>query len=215
MTRNDFENLKNTKNSILGDDNLGKFSSWAIWEKKNINEFIEKNVDKLKGNIVFVGLNFGKEVEPWEDWQNFYGVERLIDLLSGTDFEGAYMTDIIKNYHEPDSGKALKYLKKHKKIIEENIIFFFEEIALLKAPNIEMYLFGGGVEYIFKKYVMKHKNFDSFQKKVIKCQRISHYSWRVPNFEEIAPVQLGIPKPKKTTGKVRTYKPLWPKNGKR
>jgi hypothetical protein len=201
-----FENLKKME---FDNESLSKFSSWAIWEKKNINKFIEENVHNLKGNIVFVGLNFGKKVEQWQDWQNFYGVERLIDLLSGTDFEGAYMTDIIKNYYEPDYRKVLKYIKSNEEIRNKHIEFFFEEIEMLKASDIEMYLFGGAVEYIFKKYVKRHKDFDLFKKKVIKCQRIHHYSRNVPDFEDVAPVQLGMPTPKKNIKKVRVYDPLW------
>jgi hypothetical protein len=161
MEKADFDKLKNTKNPLLGDKNLGKFSSWAIWEKKDINKFIEANLHDLKGDIVFVGLNFGEEVKPWQDWQNFYGVERLINLLSSPEakdkFKGAYMTDIIKNYHEPNSREALKFIKdkKNEDFRNQNIDFFFEEIEMLKAPTIEMYLFGAAVEEVFRKYVMK------------------------------------------------------------
>jgi hypothetical protein len=80
---------------------------------------------------------------------------------------------------------------------------------MLKAPTIEMYLFGGAVEYIFDKYVMKRDDFKKFQKKVISCQRIFHYSRNVTDFEEIAPVQLGIIPPKDETEAARIYDPLW------
>jgi hypothetical protein len=171
----------------------------------------------LKGNIVFVALNFGKRKEDckkWKDWQNFHGVKRLIDLLTDPRakkrFEGAYMTDIIKNHHETKSDKVMSDLKENEKLIDKNIDFFFKEIDLLKAKNIEMYLFGGAVEYLFVKHVMRHKNFCSFRQKVSKCQRISHYSGRVPDFEKKALVQLDIEKPtKNSTEKDWIYKPLW------
>jgi hypothetical protein len=211
MKRADFNKLKNTE---FKDEKLSKFASWAIWDKKEKKDkngdydpkFIEKNVADLNGKIVFVGLNFGKKVETWVDWQNFYNVERLINLLSGTRFEGAYMTDIIKNHHDSDSAKLMSDIKEKKIKIDEDIDFFFEELNLLKAKDIEMYLFGGAVEKLFKKYVIQN---EGFRQKVIKCQRIHHYSRRVQNFEEIAYAQLDIKPRKKSTVKAKIYEPIW------
>jgi hypothetical protein len=213
MTRTVFNNLKKLKYAGIP---LPKFASWAIWDKKikekngDIPEIVEKNVGKLKGNIVFVGLNFGKKKEDckkWKDWQNFHGVKRLIDLLSKPRFKGAYMTDIIKNYHETKSEKLMSHL--NEKLINKNIEFFFKEIESLKANNIEMYLFGGAVESIFVKHLMRHKDFCSFRQKVIKCRRISHYSGRVSDFNKKAYVQLGIKKQISAAEKKWKYKPLW------
>jgi hypothetical protein len=208
MTRTALNKLKNTK---FGRKRLSKLASWAIWDKNDVGDlkYIEKNVGKLNGKIVFVGLNFGKEVELWEDWQNFHGNLRLINLLSGTRYEGAYMTDIIKDYYQPDPKKVMEQVKKDEKMRNANIDFFFDEIDLLKSRNIEMYLFGKDVETIFRDYVRYHKGFDLFQKKVIKCQRIHHYSRQVNYFENIAPVQLDIMPQKKTTINVKIYDPLW------
>jgi hypothetical protein len=215
MNRNDFENLKKLKFDGI---RLPKFASWAIWDKKikgknkDIPQVVEENVAKLKGNIVFVALNFGNKTgdwENWKDWQNFHGVKKLIDLLSGTRFEGAYMTDIIKNYHKSNSGEVMALIKNDEKKRNKNIDFFFKEIESLKAKNIEMYLFGGAVEYIFEKYVMRHKDFGLFRQKVSKCRKIYHYADRFHNFEKKAPVQIGRDKPRNATEKAWIFDPLW------
>lgn len=215
MDKTVFNNLKKLKFEGIP---LPKFASWAIWDKKikgknnDIPQVVEENVNKLKGNIVFVGLNFGNEKEEWKnckDWQNFHGEKRLIDLLSATRFEGAYMTDIIKNHHDSKAGNVKNDLKNNKINIDANIDFFFKEIESLKANNIEMYLFGENVEDIFKSYIISHKNFCSFRQKVSKCQRIHQYGGRVRNFENIAPVQIGKVKPKNDDEKAWIYKPLW------
>jgi hypothetical protein len=209
-----FNNLKKMK---FGGILLPKFASWAIWDKKikgknqDIPQVVEDNVAKLKGNIVFVGLNFGNKKEEWKnckDWQNFHGEKRLIDLLSGTRFEGAYMTDIIKNHHESTAGKVMSDINDKKINIDDNIKFFFKEIEALKANNIEMYLFGEDVENIFKDYIMSHKDFCLFRQKVSKCQRMQHYI-RAPNFEKKAPVQIGKVKPKTDDEKAWIFRPLW------
>jgi hypothetical protein len=210
-----FNNLKKLKFDGIP---LTKFASWAIWDKtingknQDIPQIIEENVDKLKGNIVFVGLNFGNQkgdLKDWKDWQNFHSVKRLIGLLSGTRFEGAYLTDIIKNHYDSDSGKVMTLFKNDEKKRKVNIDFFFQEIAQLKAKNIEMYLFGEKVEYIFEKYVMRQKDFCSFRQKVSKCQRIYHYAGQVTDFLKKASVQIGKDKPKNSTEKDWIYEPLW------
>ena len=211
-----FENLKKTKYESI---ELSKFASWAIWDKQDIEDtkIIEGSKKKLKGNIVFVALNFGSKKRPddWKDWQNFHGKgvgdTRLYKLLSDKrfkgKFKGAYMTDIIKNHPNSASVNFIKKLKDAE--INKNINFFFKEINLLKKTNIVMYLFGETVENIFKDYVVHHKKFKTFKQKVIKCQRIDHYSGRNKYFKKRAPVQLGSVKPKNQKEKKWIYYPLW------
>jgi len=211
MEKSVFENLKKIK---YEDIELSKLASWAIWDDKDIKntKIIDENIDKLKGNIVFLALNFGgKKPDDWEDWQNFHGKGRgdkdLRKLLSWTRFKGAYMTDIIKDLNNSDGKEAVKIFEDETKR-NNDIDFLFQEIELLETENIEMYLFGKDVEKLFKKYVMKHNNIKTFQQKVIKCQRINHYSPQVTDFEEKAAVQLGLPV-KKNQIKKWKYPPLW------
>jgi len=194
---------------------LSEVASWAIWDPnctENL-EYIEQNIEKFKSNIVFVALNFGKKMPCWQNWQNFHGYgvgdRRLRELLSIKEFEGAYMTDLIKNFHNTDSPQAVKYFKENKKERNRDIYFFFEEIELLESKKIEMYLFGGAVEGLFKKYVMdyeKNEKYEKFKQKIIKCQRIYHFAMRGNNYVEKARVQLGFPQKGLTVRKYPTIK---------
>jgi len=176
---------------------LSEVASWAVWDKKDINnlEIIEKDINKLNGKIIFVALNFGGKERPvgWTDWKNFHGNrdKRLPALLSGTRFEGAYMTDIIKNQYNPNAEDFMNKLNND--VINTSLDFFCQEIELLKTDNIEMYLFGKAVEKIFKENVKHHKVFSLLQQKLLKCQRIDHYSYSNPFFTKKASKQLGLP----------------------
>ena len=207
-----FENLKKFEYNCV---KLSEAASWAIWDKKDINnlEIIEENTEKLKGGIVFIGLNCSAGVPNWKNWQNFhcdgFGDRRLRDLLSGTRYEGAYMTDIIKNYNNPDAELAVKIFKSYETKRNKDLDFLFQEIEQLKTNNIEMYLFGEKAEWLFENFVMKHDNFKSFKQKVNKCQRIHHYSGQVTDFEKKARVQLDLAEPKNPIENGWKYKPLW------
>ncbi|MCL1958901.1 MAG: hypothetical protein FWF68_04805 [Spirochaetes bacterium] len=212
MEKTVFENLKKTK---YEDVELSKFASWAIWDKDIENtEFIEKSLDKLNGNIVFVALNFGgKKPDDWKDWQNFHckgrGDRILNNFLSKTEFKGAYMTDLIKDLHNSNGKQAEKIFENNETKRNKDIDFLFQEIEMLKTNNIEMYLFGEGVETLFKEYVIGHEGFEAFKQKIIKCQRIHHYVQRFQNFEKIASVQLNLTEPKNQIEKSWKYPPLW------
>jgi len=195
---------------------LREVASWAVWDDKDIKnpKIIEDNKEELNGKIVFVALNFGGKKRPndWKDWQNFHGKgvgdQRLCKILSKPEFKGAYMTDLIKNLHNSKAKQAIKIFKTDETKRNEDIEFLFKEIELLGTENIEMYLFGADVAWLFVNFVMKHPNFKTLKQKIIKCQRIHHYSPLVTNFEKIATVQLGLAEPKKNENKW-IYYPLW------
>jgi hypothetical protein len=98
-------------------------ASFAIWNKVDPTDTseIERSIIKLNENYVFVALNFGGNENLPKDpgkmkilnWKNFHntfhpngGDLRIKKVLEGTDFEGAYITDIIKNYATPTSRKC-------------------------------------------------------------------------------------------------------------
>jgi hypothetical protein len=222
MDKKIFENLQN---HVFDKDNpwpiwaggskkpnrLPYFSSWAVWNNSDLKDvtFINpENAYRLKPGIVFVALNLSKPLQSnWSDWQNVHDVERVYNLLRGTRFEGAYITDIIKNHPEADSRVLLDHIKTGKIDINVNINCFFEEIDLLETDAIEMYLFGDAVEGLFKKYVEGHEKFSAFSRKIKRIQRIDHYSDQVTRFERTAPAQLGLV----SDPEAKIFDPLWPK----
>ena len=188
---------------------LPYFSTWAIWNDSNIKDLSLinlENADCLKPNIVFVALNFSYKLpKNWAYWQNIHNVNRLYELLHGTRFEGAYITDIVKDYPFSKSEKVQEEIENNKDRRDRNIRWFFEEMNLLGANSIEIYLFGKIAEDIFKEYVMQHEQFSEFSKKLRKCQRIDHYGQRNKFFERNAPTQLGLASNNEAT----IHQPLW------
>jgi hypothetical protein len=189
---------------------LPYFSSWAIWNDSDIEDssiIKAENASRLNPGIVFVALNFGSPLPvDWRDWQNIRGVKRVYKLLRGTRFEGAYITDMIKNHPVSNQNILFDRIRKGEIDIEANIKAFFEEMDLLGADNIEMYLFGVGVENLFREYVMRHPKFPEFSRKLKKVQRFHHYSMQVVDFEKVAPTQLGLA----SNPNAKIYPPLWP-----
>ncbi len=104
------------------------YASWAIWaqERKGENltdnmgdlsifdeENIAKHLKKLNPNIILVGLNISREIR--KPLSNFHGTNggayKIRHALSGSPFEGGYMTDIIKGYVQSKAMKVMRYLK--------------------------------------------------------------------------------------------------------
>jgi hypothetical protein len=218
MKEETFKKLKEHKfNNGL---RLSHVASFAIWDKNNpakSKEEIENSIDKLNGQYVFVGLNFGgsenlpKDTEKLKDldWKNFHntfhpngGDLRIREVLEGTKFEGAYITDIVKNYAVPQAEMENwnRFIREH----PEHLDWFVEEISLLDTDNIKMYLFGRDVENAFIRN--RPKLYSALKKKVKLCQRIEHFSPSATNFLPWAPVQLGL---KENDIGAKIYNPVW------
>lgn len=221
MDANIFNSLKTGTLGKDGEIKISKVAGWALWDPKDPanTRYIEDHVDRLKNNIVFVGLNFARPVPDWPDWSNFrperdikgklhlHSDGRIQEVLAGTRFEGAYMTDIIKNYPQVDPNEVWSQIQKGSIDIKTNIAYFFKEIDMLESDNIELYLFGKDVENVFKEHIIVSEYLFLFRQKIKLCQRIEHYSRANPDFLPNVPGQLGIPDAPKP---LRVYKPLWP-----
>ncbi len=181
VTREKYEIIK---------EKYGVHSSWAIWadeDSSSINKMsdlnifdIESNKDLLNllnPNIVFVGLNIsGKTPTTFSNFHNSYNDSKIRDAFKETRFEGGYMTDIIKNFAEPDSGKMMIHLKSKKEFEKENVITFQDELDDLGGNNIEIVAFGNST------YEILHRN--GFTEKY-KVMRVPHYSARSFNNKEM------------------------------
>jgi RimJ/RimL family protein N-acetyltransferase len=111
-------------------ERFGHFASWAVWEKagyrpkSNIADMgvfdSRENpalLDMLNPEIVMVALNFSRKVCFEKPFMNFhdanpYGQDYKIRFaFEGTDYYGAYMTDIIKKFPMLSSKHVLIHLK--------------------------------------------------------------------------------------------------------
>jgi len=162
------------------------FASWAIWahedEKPKSNmgdltvldpEINENLLSELNPKVVLVALNFSKNVKH-EPWGNFhYNKGSATDFktryaLRDSPFWGGYMTDILKDYPEMESGKVVQYLKFHPEFEKKNIEFFRQELKDIGAENPKLIAFGNDVHDILK------RNLPEF-----KIVKITHYAHQI------------------------------------
>ena len=102
-------------------EKYGDVGSWAVWEapgstpKSNMGyanifdlDKYPKLLDTLKNNVVMVGLNFSRPLIATEPFKNFHDLNpyandfKIRYAFEGTEFYGAWMTDVIKYHEEVD-----------------------------------------------------------------------------------------------------------------
>ena len=135
----------------------GKVSSWTIWSQPidnrpksnmgSLDVFDDPDLlNKLNTRFVFVGLN-GSGVhegfyDPIKPWHNFHSDNprgndyKLRYALNATPFWGSYITDIIKDFEEVDSGKVATHINQNPEFIKENIDIFMDELRLLGGKPV-------------------------------------------------------------------------------
>jgi len=143
----------------------GLHSSWAIWAEetdtpksnmKDVSFFDDEDiVKKLNPNNVLVGLNISGYLP--KSFENFHGkgggAFKIRYATKYTPLWGAYLTDIIKNYPEMESGNVMKYLRSNKYFVKKNIESFEEEIKDIGAVNPTLYAFGNDTFSILDEYL--------------------------------------------------------------
>lgn len=143
------------KNLLQLKKEFGKYGSWALWD--NFGRFFpllnkDNFGDLIKPNIVFLGLNASRELR--NDWVNFHQegmVDRIktwsqdhvkwfVDVIMEDEFsffQGAYMTDIIKDHFDSESSIIGNKTKSDKSIISKNLELFRKELNLLSKISGE------------------------------------------------------------------------------
>ena len=168
-------------------DKYGEFASWAVWineelkPKSNIGDMsifdLEKNptlLVTLNPNVIMVGLNFSRTIEKIT-FVNFHDKRpqgqdyKIRYAFRATEFYGAYMTDIIKDFEDKISGNVLYYLKLNKEFELANVRLFEQEIKDLKCVNPLIIAFGNIT------YDLLNKHFG--RKYTIK--KVMHYSQQI------------------------------------
>jgi hypothetical protein len=178
MTKEHFINISNK---------YGEFASWAVWAnedlkpKSNIGDMsifdLEKNpnlLNILNPNVVMVGLNFSRSIEKVK-FVNFHDKRpqgqdyKIRYAFSDTEFYGAYMTDIIKDFEEKISGNVLTYLKENKDFETQNIKFFEQEIKDLSSKDPLIIAFGNITFDLLQKYFGQ----------TYRIKKVMHYSQQI------------------------------------
>jgi hypothetical protein len=140
----------------------------------------------LKPNIILVGLNIsrGKIGVPLANFHDARSVAQDFKIryaLSGSPFWGAYMTDIIKDFDQKESGKVMNYLRTNKPFEKENAELFREEINDLGGHDPTIIAFGRDVHTILM------RNFAN-NYKIFKIPHYSNYNSKEKYREEVSRV---------------------------
>ena len=164
----------------------GHFASWAIWThegetpKSNMGDLtvldpeINKNLlSELNPNVVLVALNFSKGSikEPFGNFHSYRPSAtdyKTRFALRDSPYWGGYMTDIIKDYSEKESGKLVEFLKSNKAFEEKNAEFFRQELRDIGAKDPLLVAFGDAVFDILK------RNFAQ-EFKILKIPHYAHF----------------------------------------
>lgn len=175
ITRERFSHILQTHSTV---------ASWAIWAeegttpKSNVGDMsvfdLTKNPDllqQLNPNIVMVGLNFARAVEP-VPFSNFHDKRpqaqdyKLRYAFRDTPFYGAYMTDIIKDFEEVISGNVMKYLRANPDFVLQHVKAFEAELEDLGCKDPLIIAFGNDSYKILKKFFSDR----------YRIQKLKHYS---------------------------------------
>ena len=148
----------------------GLWSSWAVWSeakhapKSNVGDLSvfegEEFLKVLNPEVVLVGLNISRGAIT-QPLANFHDPRpeatdfKIRFALKGTPLWGGYMTDIIKDYDEQDSGKVEAELRKNRDLEESSVIRFREEIADLAPRNPTIVAFGRAAYSILERNLKK------------------------------------------------------------
>jgi hypothetical protein len=162
----------------------GKHASWAIWAtpaqkaKSNMGDITifnnESIIPQLRPNLLMVGLNLSRAT-PEEPFRNFHDSSpraqdyKIRHAFIGTEFYGAYMTDIIKDFEEKISGNVLQYLRSNKDFELQNVQLFEQEISDLKCSDPLIIAFGNITFDIMNKH---------FGQK-FRIKKVMHYSQQI------------------------------------
>ena len=155
----------------------GHVASFAIWKDKDIKEksnmdiiLFDDKLDKLNVNIILVGLNISKKIDrPFGNFHPNYSTAhdyKIRYALKDTIFEGAYMTDIIKDFEEKVSGRLINYLSNNPDFLQENLLSFSNELKDIGSVNPIIIAFGNDCYNIL----------NSNLKDKFTIYKVSHYS---------------------------------------
>jgi 3-deoxy-D-arabino-heptulosonate 7-phosphate (DAHP) synthase len=116
--------------------------------------------------IEFVFGNFHDKRPQSQDYKIRYA-------FKDTNFYGAYMTDIIKDFENVISGDVMKYLKKNPDFEKKNVEMFRKELKDIGSQNHILIAFGNHAQSLLVKHFSR-------EFKVIK---FPHYSMQISKEE--------------------------------
>lgn len=137
----------------------GRYASWAVWAppsagpKSNVGDLSvfdeNRNPNLLRTllpNVIMVGLNISRPFsEPFRNFHDSNGRAhdyKIRFAFEGTEYYGAYMTDVIKDEVCVDSRDLLQHLRRQPSLIAENVSRFRQELRDLSSTRPSILVFG-------------------------------------------------------------------------
>ncbi len=139
----------------------GAHGSWAVWAppsgapKSNIGnlDVLDEQanpalLETLNPGVVMVGLNLSRRFLN-EPFRNFHDPSASANdfkvryAFRDTEFWGAYMTDVIKEFVEPLSGTLLNYLRRNPEVVRDHVKSLRSELLDLGHPRPLILALGG------------------------------------------------------------------------
>jgi len=138
----------------------GAYGSWALWAppssspKSTMGDLTvldrlanQALLATLNPGVVMIGLNISRGF-PDEPFRNFHDPGSTANdfkiryAFHDTAFTGAYMTDVIKGFVEPVSGRLLDYLRGHPEVVQTHVNTLRRELLDLGHPKPVILAFG-------------------------------------------------------------------------
>jgi len=185
VTKDKFEFIK---------EKYGHWTSWAIWAnagdtpKSNVGDLSIFSGDgfltQLNSEVVLVGLNISRgdikfPLANFHDARSEATDYKIRYALKDTPLWGGYMTDIIKDFNEKESGKMMSYLRSNKEFEKSNAAIFQEELNDLGCINPTIIAFGNDAHSILL------RNFKD-QYKILKVPHYANYTSKETYRQQIA-----------------------------
>ena len=163
----------------------GEYASWAVWNEPKdgdprfsggmddpiFDNITDDLLDQLNPEYMFVALNFSTGSVP--TLMNFHSVDahigKLRYALRGSPFWGAYMTDVIKGYSNPNANATMKFLTSNPRIEAEAIELLRDEISTLGDKVTTLIAFGRNTYRILNRNLS-----DEYR-----ILQITHYSYYI------------------------------------
>lgn len=174
----------------------GYWASWALWSevgqtpKSNVGDlsiFVGDDcLRHLNPEVVLVGLNISRGAIK-EPLANFHDSRaeatdyKIRYALKDSPFWGGYMTDIIKDFDEKESGKVATYLRGHGTFEESNVHIFREELLDLGIAHPTIVAFGNDA------YSVLARNFRT-EYRIVKIPHYANYSSKEEYREQVKSV---------------------------
>jgi hypothetical protein len=106
--------------------------------------YLQARLNISRGDIEYPLANFHDKRPQATDYKIRYA-------LKNTLLWGGYMTDIIKDFNEKESGKMMAYLRSNKEFEKNNVAIFQQELKDLECVNPTIIAFGNDAHSILSR----------------------------------------------------------------